>query len=495
MKKVFMKRNKTFLITAFILTILSLSSVNFIKVQASTPQRGIITLTFDDGTPSQYDTAFPLMQARGIHGTFYVNTGYCPTQDWGGTTITIPQLLEMQTAGNEIGSHSVTHPDFTTLSDEQINCECLTSKQYLLSNGINVNNFAYPYGTGDLSHANTIVSKYYRSARGIWYTPVTLPYTQFQLPAQTSEGINPYFDKLAFLKNRIDSTITSNLWTIFIFHNVVDLQSAITYGGISVQDFTCLLDYLVVSGVNVLTINEALNIGETQVPEPVPEPVPIPEPITTEFNVGDIIRNIYSSEIGTITAYEGQYNSGISWFMVLWTIDGCGIPECISYGIRTNDMELVLIPPIPTLPTSTQIVVTNVTASSYDGNAYSPNKAVDGIESSSNYWASAYLGSQTKLPQWLQLDLGQQFNINKITTHFWDDETWLEPSKHRIYTYFIQSSNDGVVWSTIISEKPGQGSMTDTFSSITARYVRITVTGNTANNNAHIEEVKVYGYI
>ena len=34
--------------------------------------------------------------------------------------------------------------------------------------------------------------------------------------------------------------------------------------------------------------------------------------------------------------------------------------------------------------------------------------------------------------------------------------------------------------------------VTDTFNQVSARYVRTTVTGNTANTAAHIEEIKVY---
>ena len=40
--------------------------------------------------------------------------------------------------------------------------------------------------------------------------------------------------------------------------------------------------------------------------------------------------------------------------------------------------------------------------------------------------------------------------------------------------------------------KSGSGVVTDTFSQVTARYVRIIVTGNTANTAAHIEEIKIY---
>lgn len=160
--------NKKFSIAILVCALLITTLVvRCTQIQAASPQNGVVTLSFDDGLPCHYDTVFPLMSARGLHGTFFVPTGYCPNLDCQGCMISIPQLLEMQTAGNEIGSHSVSHPDFTALSDGQINIELEASKQYLASNGITINNFAYPYGTGDLNHADSIAKNYYRSAYGI----------------------------------------------------------------------------------------------------------------------------------------------------------------------------------------------------------------------------------------------------------------------------------------------------------------------------------------
>ena len=75
--------------------------------------------------------------------------------------------------------------------------------------------------------------------------------------------------------------------------------------------------------------------------------------------------------------------------------------------------------PTPTPSSSaglTQVAVYSATASSYSG-AYAPNLAIDGIESSTNYWGTT---SALLLPQWLQLDLGSQTSICQITTHFYD---------------------------------------------------------------------------
>jgi hypothetical protein len=130
---------------------------------------------------------------------------------------------------------------------------------------------------------------------------------------------------------------------------------------------------------------------------------------------------------------------------------------------------------------STKIAISSATASSYSS-THTPNLAIDGIESTANYWGTT---SANGLPQWLQLNLGTQTNINQIITHFYDRDS-------RTYTYNIQASTDGSTWNTIVATKTGKSIVTNTFTQTTAKYIRITITGNTAYSAAHIEEVKIY---
>ena len=46
-------------------------------------------------------------------------------------------------------------------------------------------------------------------------------------------------------------------------HNVVSYNNAVTYGGISVEDFASFLDYAKASGAQILTVNQALNLDMT----------------------------------------------------------------------------------------------------------------------------------------------------------------------------------------------------------------------------------------
>jgi peptidoglycan/xylan/chitin deacetylase (PgdA/CDA1 family) len=86
-----------------------------------------VVLTFDDGDVSNYTEAFPAMAARGIAGTFYVVAGRVGEEE----TLSWAQMREMADAGMEIGSHTLTHREPSTLPDEEVRHELRESKRVL----------------------------------------------------------------------------------------------------------------------------------------------------------------------------------------------------------------------------------------------------------------------------------------------------------------------------------------------------------------------------
>ena len=157
-----------------------------------------------------------------------------------------------------------------------------------------------------------------------------------------------------------------------------------------------------------------------------------------------------------------------------------------SGDVRSVNLYLMnSSPPTPPPPSDVQIAVSSVTASSSD-DYHVPSMAIDGIENPSNYWGTDATVAQGRVPQWLKLDLGSVYSVDTVYTHFYDGGV-------RTYTYYIQVSNDSASWTTVVPTKTGSGAVTDTFPQVGARFVRITVTANTANPAAHIEEIRVYG--
>lgn len=102
-----------------------------------------LVLTFDDGLTSDYDVAFPLLQAAGFAAEFFVNTseiGKPGFLDW-------PQMKEMQRAGMSFQSHGQEHVALTLLATHALERQLKGSKLLLEDRlGCAVDFFAVPYG-------------------------------------------------------------------------------------------------------------------------------------------------------------------------------------------------------------------------------------------------------------------------------------------------------------------------------------------------------------
>lgn len=67
--------------------------------------RGAVSLTFDDGNPSQLQIAAPLLNQLGLRATFYVN----PRGEGESWRERLAPWREVAAAGHEIGNHSLSH--------------------------------------------------------------------------------------------------------------------------------------------------------------------------------------------------------------------------------------------------------------------------------------------------------------------------------------------------------------------------------------------------
>ncbi len=77
---------------------------------ADFPERPVI-FTFDDGYADAYQYAAPILADQGMVGVFFVVTSFVEQPGY----LTWRQVIAMRDAGMEIGSHSATHPDLSTL--------------------------------------------------------------------------------------------------------------------------------------------------------------------------------------------------------------------------------------------------------------------------------------------------------------------------------------------------------------------------------------------
>jgi len=154
-------------------------------------RRGLVALTFDDGYLDNFNTALPILRDYGFTATCYVVAGRIGEYNvWDASKLnvrkplmTAAQLRMWRAAGNELGSHTLTHPNLTELDAESLQHELVASKAALENLvGAPIKHFCYPYGEESPRVRRAVAAAGYESAtstrRGLARTyddPYALP--------------------------------------------------------------------------------------------------------------------------------------------------------------------------------------------------------------------------------------------------------------------------------------------------------------------------------
>jgi peptidoglycan/xylan/chitin deacetylase (PgdA/CDA1 family) len=117
------------------------------------PPAGLAAITFDDGMRNNHEVAWPILAEYSIPATVYVTFGFIDgSSPWisaggDGAMMSSDQLRELAAAGWELGAHTMTHPDMSTLDYDACLAEIRDSVQALERiAGRAVQTFAYPFG-------------------------------------------------------------------------------------------------------------------------------------------------------------------------------------------------------------------------------------------------------------------------------------------------------------------------------------------------------------
>lgn len=161
------KRSKNWFVL-LLLTSLFTSVVTFLCIsngqsfRVYSANNTVVSLEFDDGSISHL-TAQTILEAHGMKGVFYINSKRIGKPGF----LNLSQLISLQANGHEIGGHTLNHVNLATLSVSAQRTEIIDDYNLLLSQGLNITSFAYPFGSYNSDSISILKEVGYKSARTV----------------------------------------------------------------------------------------------------------------------------------------------------------------------------------------------------------------------------------------------------------------------------------------------------------------------------------------
>jgi peptidoglycan/xylan/chitin deacetylase (PgdA/CDA1 family) len=242
---------------------------SFVCIVGKVGATGYLTYSFDDGEIETYTKAYPILAAHGQVGTANVKLeGVLSGKSW---CMNVQHLVELEAAGWEICSHSVTHPNLTNLpltyADETPEApnsaerELEMSKIGLIHLGLNVQNFVVP-GSRWNDDLATLSASYYNSAASGGPSGNTLPLENpWWLRRRNVSTSNSVSDIIAL----IEKEINGNKWLILIFHRICEDCGANAYEPWSETKLDELATWVEDQGITVVTQQQGLELSSVPI--------------------------------------------------------------------------------------------------------------------------------------------------------------------------------------------------------------------------------------
>lgn len=182
-----------------------------------------VSLTFDDSMKEHYTIVAPELEKRGFRGTFWMCGGWMPAEPQYDTThFTWAEAKEMSDKGHEMSNHSWSHPNMTTLSEDELKEQIRRNDEAILANlGKPSTTFCFPYN----AYNDAVLAEVMKGRIGARLK-------EFWLGGQHSPK--------EYLQKQIEDALAAGSW-------IVGMTHGINYGYDCYEDaseFTDFLDYL-----------------------------------------------------------------------------------------------------------------------------------------------------------------------------------------------------------------------------------------------------------
>lgn len=312
---------------------------------AAPPTRSpvVVSLTFDDGAADQVQ-ADAMMTRYGMRGTFYINSGRLGQSGY----MTTNQALALQSNGQEIAGHTVSHADLPTLSPDEATRQVCNDRVNLLNAGLNVKNFAYPYGDQNAAVQQTVRNCGYNSARGVGdiVSPGTCSGCRY---AESIPPANPY--DLATPDSIKSTTSLEDMenyvlqaeqhgggWVDLVIHHICAGCDPYSVSPVQLNAFLAWLAQRADGGTTVKTVGDVIG-GPLQAP--VNGPVPEPPLSTTNLLRNPSMEQLNPSGLPTCWQRGGYGTNTYTWSNTTDAQDGTNAQRLNITSFTGGDRKMI----------------------------------------------------------------------------------------------------------------------------------------------------------
>lgn len=229
-------------------------NVSFAKYAPAQLNRGLVSLTFDDGWRNIYTNGLPALKKYGLPSTQYLNSD--PIVGGYPDYMTYQMVKDFAAAGHELGWHTRSHADITTLTAANLTTQLTIPQAFLSGLGQSASvfkNFASPYGAYNPTSVASVMSKYqtHRSTDVGYNAKDTFDAKNIKVQNITN-ATTP-----ADVQNWVNQAIANKTWLVIVYHEVSTSPNDPTYA-VTPANLDAELNIIKQSGVTVKTLEQAL---------------------------------------------------------------------------------------------------------------------------------------------------------------------------------------------------------------------------------------------
>lgn len=223
-----------------------------IRPVAVRPERGVLSVSFDDIPASAWTEAGPVLADHGVRATYYVCGGLA-----GGRNLDLPQfevehLQALHAAGHEVGCHTFEHVSALEVPPARLEANLARNADWVAErlDGHVMTTFAYPFGDCSLG-AKALIDSRFLCGRGV-QDGVNID--RADRPLLRAIGLEsqrlPHYDLEAFVQQAADR----KGWLIAYGHDVSDRP---TPYGCTPEDLDRLIRLARAADLDILPVAES----------------------------------------------------------------------------------------------------------------------------------------------------------------------------------------------------------------------------------------------